>query len=367
MKKYLSLILGLLMVVSCSDSGDDSDDGPTDNFNRAAMLENWADNIIIPAYQDYVNHLGALKSATTAFNQTPSVASLETLRNEWLAAYLAFQQVSMFEIGMAESIALRNYSNIFPADAASIDGNLADGDYNLQLPSTNDEQGFPALDYLLFGVASTEADIVTALSTDHGKAYLTALTDRLDEMANTVLNDWTSGYRDEFVENSGSTATSAVNKMTNDYLFYYEKALRAGKLGIPAGVFSGNPLSDRVEGLYSRQYSKQLFDAALDASEAFFVGQHFGSTTTGESLSSYLNYLNTMKEGEDLSALIQSQFNAARNEAANLLDDFYAQVEADNSKMLMAYDELQKNVVLLKVDMFQALSIRVDFVDADGD
>ena len=35
--------------------------------------------------------------------------------------------------------------------------------------------------------------------------------------------------------------------------------------------------------------------------------------------------------------------------------------------MLAAYDELQANVVLLKVDMFQALNIKVDFVDADGD
>ncbi len=35
--------------------------------------------------------------------------------------------------------------------------------------------------------------------------------------------------------------------------------------------------------------------------------------------------------------------------------------------MLTAYDELQKAVVLLKVDMLQALNIQVDFVDADGD
>jgi len=35
--------------------------------------------------------------------------------------------------------------------------------------------------------------------------------------------------------------------------------------------------------------------------------------------------------------------------------------------MLSTYDGLQKNVVLLKVDMLQALNINVDFVDADGD
>ena len=35
--------------------------------------------------------------------------------------------------------------------------------------------------------------------------------------------------------------------------------------------------------------------------------------------------------------------------------------------MLETYDELQKAVVLLKVDMLQVLNIKVDFVDADGD
>jgi hypothetical protein len=35
--------------------------------------------------------------------------------------------------------------------------------------------------------------------------------------------------------------------------------------------------------------------------------------------------------------------------------------------MLGAYDELQRNVILMKVDMLQALSIDVDYIDADGD
>ncbi len=39
----------------------------------------------------------------------------------------------------------------------------------------------------------------------------------------------------------------------------------------------------------------------------------------------------------------------------------------DNVQMLTLYDEMQRLVVLLKVDMLQALSINVDYVDADGD
>jgi hypothetical protein len=42
-------------------------------------------------------------------------------------------------------------------------------------------------------------------------------------------------------------------------------------------------------------------------------------------------------------------------------------IETDNTAMTMSYDELQKAVVLLKVDMLQALNVSVDYIDADGD
>ncbi|MDZ7718350.1 MAG: hypothetical protein U5K72_05960 [Balneolaceae bacterium] len=99
----------------------------------------------------------------------------------------------------------------------------------------------------------------------------------------------------------------------------------------------------------------------------FFNGKHFNSQQTGESLASYLDYLNTMKEGADLTQLINNQFDTARDQAEELNPDFAAQVESDNSKMLATFDELQKNMVYLKVDMLQALNINVDYVDADGD
>ena len=35
--------------------------------------------------------------------------------------------------------------------------------------------------------------------------------------------------------------------------------------------------------------------------------------------------------------------------------------------MLITYDIIQVAVVLLKVDMLQALNINVDYIDADGD
>jgi hypothetical protein len=75
-----------------------------------------------------------------------------------------------------------------------------------------------------------------------------------------------------------------------------------------------------------------------------------------------------VKEGEDLTALINNQFNTARDMVMGLTP-FRAEIENNSppTAMLLAYDEVQKTVPMLKVDMVSAMSISVDFVDADGD
>ncbi len=367
MKRYSLLLLVLVTGWSCGDD-DQPNVNNQDNFDRSAMLENWADNIIVPAYESYVQELGALSNSANQFVENKSVDNLNALREQWLTSYLAWQRVSMFEIGQAEALTLRDFTNIFPTDTDGITENINSGDYNLELSSTRDEQGFPALDYLLYGTGTTAEEIVTVFAANNNyDTYLTDVIDRLNSLANDVLEDWTNGYRDTFVNNDGSDANSSVNKLANDFLFYYEKALRAGKIGIPAGVFSNTPLGDRVEGLYSRIHSKDLYETALEAVVNFFNGQHFDGNGTGDSFAAYLTFLNSITEGEDLGALINNQFQETILTSSQLRNDLFEEVETNNQAMLATYDELQANVVLMKVDMFQAMNIRVDFVDADGD
>lgn len=339
----------------------------TDNFDRTAMLTHWADNIIIPGFEDYAASLADLQTATDAFNANPSEATLNVLRADWLEAYKLWQKVSMFDIGKAEAIGLRNFTNIYPTDVQMISLNIETGNYNLELPSNFDTQGFPALDYLLYGVNDDDAAIVATLSQANYAQYLSDIVVRLNDLSNEVLTDWTSNYRDTFIANSASSATGSVDKLVNDFIFYYEKFLRAGKVGIPAGVFSGTPLSTHVEAPYSGEFSKELFDTALDAAQDFFNGKNFRTIQQTQGMSDYLDYLNTFKDDNDLTQSINNQLNTARQASNHLSPNFKQQIETDHYKMLETYDELQKAVVLLKVDMVQAFSIVIDYVDADGD
>lgn len=368
--RFLTLILFVFTLISCN-----SDDGETltgeDTFDRAALLDNWADNIIIPSFENFASHTEDLNTSTEAFVQNPSEASLADLRESYEQAYIQYQTVALFGMGRAETINYRMFLNTYPVDEVTIQEKIGSGNHNLALPSSYDEQGFPALDFLLNGLAEEDANIVEFYTT-HPNAlayqdYLRAVSSRINNLTQEVLNDWQNSFRDEFVSNTTSSNTGSVDRFTNDYVMYYEKHLRTGKIGIPAGVFTGNPMPENVEARYSDGLSKDLYLKALETVQNFFNGKHFGSDETGPSYKQYLDHLNTVKNSTDLSSLINSQFNAIEEQAANLNDDFVEQIQMDNSVMLQAFDELQKNVVLLKVDMLQALSISVDYVDTDGD
>ena len=370
MKKLFFFLL-LTSVFACGGDEGDQPKTPEDNFDRQAMLSHWADNIIIPAYTFFAQKTSDLKSAGEDFANDPSAANYDVLVTKWELAYGEFQAVFMFEIGKAEELRFTNNLNIYPTDVVGLTDNVLNGGYNLELPSQIAMQGFPALDYLLFGVAEGTDAVLDFYENDTNAAkyleYLNVLTTRIDNLTQAVLTDWNDGFRNDFVENSGNSALASVDKLTNDFIFYYEKHLRAGKIGIPAGVFSGDPLSENVEAFYRKDLSRILFNRALDAVQNFFNGVPYDGGTEGESMKTYIQYLDVMKNGKSLADVINNQFREARSAAHELSENLAQQVETDNMKMLATYDQLQLNVVHIKVDMLQAFNINVDYVDADGD
>lgn len=365
------IVVSFILVWSCSDSDSNNND-VVDSFDRQLMLTNWADNIIIPAYNAFSSEVDNLQTASEAFQANPNESTIALLRQEWEDAYIAWQNVGMFNIGPAETTFFRSFLNTYPTNTASIEANISTNNYNLEDINLNDAQGFPALDYLLFGLADNETDLLGVYTTnenaDNYLMYLNNVVERIVALKDNVRMAWENGFRDAFVSNSGSSSNSSTNSLVNDYMEYYEVNFRNGKIGFPSGVFSeGNNAPEKVEAFYKKDLSKRLCLEALNAFQDFFNGKAFGSETTGESLSSYLDFLNTMKDGEDLSSLINNQLNVSRA-AINALDDsFYNQINTNNSLMLSAFEELQTGVVLLKSDMFSALSIAVEFNSGDGD
>lgn len=363
---YIVLVIASMCIVSCNDMSDNASQN-VDNFDRKTMLSDWSDNIIIPAYERYSISLEVLSVQYENFKNEPSIDKLTLLRNAYIDAYKLWQWVSMYEIGKAESNNIRNFTNIFPCDTSSINKHIESQSYNLDLPSNYDTQGFPAIDYLLYGIAEDDTKIIQLLTNTKYETYFNNLIARLLTLCNEIKDDWKTDYYEIFINNSGSSATSSVDKLVNDFLLYFEKFLRAGKIGIPAGIFSGNTISSNIEAPYSGIYSKELFLEAMKAVQYFIEGKTYDGADTVTSIKQYLQYIRTQNNTTDIAFSIENQLQQCINAAEILSSNLKTQVETDNTKMLQVYDELQKTVILLKVDMMQALNIQIDYVDADGD
>jgi predicted lipoprotein len=369
MKKILLLLSLIALIAACSSN--EGDNSSSDNYDRTALLTNWAENIIIPSYTNYQAKITTLVTDANTFTTNPSEANLQTVRNSWLEAYKAYQYVSIYNFGKAKDLYLKEKANTYPADKAGIDANITAGSYNLSLISQFSKQGFPALDYVLNGLGTTDAAIVAFYTNSNAtkyKKYLTDLVSELNTNSTNTLNDWNGGYKSTYIANNGKSISSSVSMTINSFLENYEKDIRAGKIGIPAGVFSsGTSFPEKVEAYYKKDVSKILLETAVHAAQDFFNGKKFNGTTTGPGLKAYLDYLNAVRDNQNLSTIINNQFDLVFTKTSELNTNFSTQITTANSKMITAYDVLQLNVVYLKLDMMQALKITVDYIDNDGD
>ena len=350
-----------------SEGTEDDQSGNDNSFDRVKMMTFITEEIIIPSYDNLNTSLTELKESYELFKINITEHNLEELRNKWLNSYKLWQHVEMYNIGKSMEDYLIFRSNIYPVDTVRVNQNIDNGEYDLENPNNYAAQGFPTMDYLLYGIDNDPVKVID-LYKENNKLmnYLGALIEDLAANVKTVNDDWNQ-VKNEFVNSVDNTASSNLNMMVNDFIYYYEKGFRANKFGIPAGVFSGGALPDRVEGFYSKNFSKVFALEAMTSIKKFFNGESYkDDDLEGLGLKSYLDFVEKGKE-ELLSDKINAQLIDAEKSINELDNNLSGQIESDLIKVLKTYDEIQTAVVLLKVDMLQALNIAVDYADADGD
>lgn len=382
MIRYFSLrfivVFALVLIVASCGKKDKGDAAATGNTNvpqgapsdREVMLTNIADNIVLPAYANFDLKLAAMISKADAFRVTPSETSLNAFRAAWEEAYIEWQKVGIFDFGPAHDVALNSFMNIYPCNVTAINANISSGNANLEVFSSYPTQGFPALDYLINGVATTDSDIVAMYTTDDDaekrKAYILQLTNQMNKKIAEVNTAWKGEYRNKFVTSTGMGLFSSTSLMVNGIVFYYERFIRSGKFGIPSGVMvGGTVLPASVEAYYKKDIGKKLAQTAHQAFADYFNGKSIKTGEEGGSLKTYLNALGAKDATTNvlLSATINKQFGVINDKLTLLNND----VASDNNKMIAVYNEMQLLVRLLKVDMTSALSVTITYTDNDGD
>jgi len=369
MRKVLLFISPILFLISCSDGGG-GNGSTTDNqiSNRTSLLENVTNNIIIPSYNNLIEDINNLSVTATSFSSNPTQQTLDQVRKAWVKTYVTWQAVEMFNINLAEEMEYYKTMNTYPCTPGYIDNNISSGSYDLSsiTDQSRKSQGLPALDYMLYGLDTDTNAIINYYVGVNGSNYCNYLNDLIQQMqtnTNAIIADW-QNEKSNFINSSGNSATSSFNKLTNDFVYYYEKGFRANKIGIPVGKWNAwAPYQAGVEARYRKDISKRLAQKALISCKDFFTGK---SMLTGATGYSYVDFL-ADHEDQTLSNDILSKMELAKTAVDILDNNFISHLTGNNSPMIDAYDAIQQVVPLLKVEMFGVLQVDPDYADSDGD
>ncbi len=337
-------------------------------YNRTEMLQNLNDAIIIPDYNNFSNKLTALHTATAYFVDSPSESGLEDFQQKYKEAYLAWQGVEVYEFGPASDYILKSSLNSFPADTAKIKSNITAGTYDLSASGNIKAKGFPALDYLLFGIGTNNTAIVSMYTSDpeaiNRKDYLNAIMTNMTARLTAVSSAWSSGYATTFVENSGTDLGSSVGLLVNSMSMSLE-SVRRERIGTPlgyVGLVNSGVVTPKFQEAYYSVYARELMVENLTKSKNLFNG---GS---GKGFDDYLNAINAQYEtGTPLANEINAQYDRAIQATQALTPNYTTILQTDLQKAEAAFLEVKKLVVLIKLDMASQLGVVINYTDNDGD
>jgi predicted lipoprotein len=376
MRRDNSLIFIIaLLILGCGSNNND----PTPDehgADRKIILTHWVDNIITPAYDKFKVKFDAMVSKSQVFTATPNANSLAEFRTAWADAYAEWEKVELFEFGPADRYTLRNFFNIYPADVVGIVTNMNDPSSSLEVPASYPRQGFPALDYLLYGVGGDDSAVIAYYTNSSEGArrldYVNRLVARMTTLLTTVISEWKGVYRDTFILKTGLDIGSSFGIVINAYVLHFERYIRSGKIGIPSGATIasvGVPYPEKVEAFYKKEISQLLAKNAHEAVMDFFNGKNIVTGESGPSFKTYLDALDAkdMTTGTLLSTIINDQFFVISAKLDALSPNLYDQVQTNNQAMIDTYTAMQQMVRILKVDMTSAMSITITYTDNDGD
>lgn len=363
--KFALLLIGLAVVVSCKKK-DPGAEEPSNPFDKQGMLVNVADNVVLPCYTQFKTSLDSLSSAFNAFKAAETITGFQLVKQRLHTAYLNYQHISLLGFGPGEDVSIRANCNVFPTKATNIDANISAGTYDLASLANISAKGFPALDYLFYGLNQSESYQIQLFSSDpNRKKYVTDLLNDMSQKVNAVIDGWNGSYRSTFINSLGTDVGSSIGFLVNQ-INYELDYLKNAKLAIPMGLKSGGTLLPASCEAYYGGQSVQYILETLNALENMYLGRSRNGQD-GKGFDDYLDHLNITYPGGTLNAAIKAQFSLAKtklNEVGNPLSD---QVVSNYNTVNNAYKELVKLLVLLKTDMPSNLGVVITYQDGDGD
>jgi hypothetical protein len=364
------LILSLFLSFSCGKNEDD-------NSDKKEMFSNYADNLILPAYNLYGNILSLLQRDLDTFKASPSLLSLQQLQNSFTGAYGYWQDCEIYEkTDPANNVMAIENINFYPTRVDSINAYIARNENSTSFIKTRNknDKGLPAIEYLLFSRTGNNQQILDRFTTDANSAsynaYLTSLIANLIEINTTILNEWNTSYKANFISNVSTDAAGSFSVMVNS-IAQRADDLKRHQVGIPAG-YSGNVATsdvypNAVQGYYTRSSIVYMI-ATLENMKNVMYGKNPSTSIDGTGLYDYLKTLNvTSTFGGNLADDIITQIDVCKSKVAECGPDYEQTLLNNKAKADVLFLETKKLLVLMKVDLPSAFGVSITYSDSDGD
>jgi predicted lipoprotein len=319
------------------------------------MLTNYADNLIIPGYSGLQQQLTTLENAVNTFLATPTADNQQALKPVFKEAYLQYQRISVYQIGPAETVLLNNFLNTFPADVTVIEKNISNTNYNLEVNSAANQQGFPALDYLLFSDQAVQK--FNQSTGANRKKYVQDVVTRMKTLVNTVHSNWNNTYRAQFIANTRADVGSPIGFLVNQFAYELDQ-LKGPRIGWPYGKQSGGTLFPEKSEAYYAGFSGALAVENLASLKKAYTGNE-----SGKGISDYLVAL----KKEQLNTDVLRQFDVTIDKLKAIPDPLAASFTSHKELVDAAYREVQNLLTLMKTDVASATGVRITYQDSDGD
>lgn len=294
-------------------------------FNFAPLIKNISENFI---YKNYVELETKVNSLKTLTNELPDScggdnSKLVAIQDAWKSAFSTLKVIEIIQIGPSGSYTTidswpANYI-VNPPDTAKIEATIVGTETisETALSSKLDnENGFPAIEYLLFnnGSGLTSATNICNSLTGRRKLYLQESVKLLSTRVTRLTLNWnptfsgnfttvlqTAGVSNEFYKSEKEVVDTLIKQIVS-----IVERVKDDKVGYPAGfsVDSGGVIRPtNVETKYANLSMKAIQDN-LTGIYAFYVGND------GPGISDYVRYYNISLDERIRAKMRQAQAKA---------------------------------------------------------
>lgn len=345
--------LAVLAVVALTTTACSDDDSSA--VNAGSVLETVADTAVIPAYEDLNGALDGLGDDIDAYCTAPDPGTLEVARDGWREVAVAWRRTRTVGVGPAVERRL-NATVGFMARPDAIDDLLA-GSEPVDLTGLRAAgagvKGVAALEIALFDDATTPSPTPDL---PRRCEYLLSVTAIAREAAGDVLDDWTGGYRETFVDGMDGDPQSSIDAIVNEAIF---RVTETDDQGLRALTEAASP--------------DELLTSRADGPAAF----HLAELTA--TLSGVVDLLGPAREGgrpglfeliEARSADLATRVDRALQSAEAAMEDLPDSVTvafATPEVVIAAQEAVAALKVLLSTEVASQLGVTISFSDADGD